>query len=152
MSFNLPIMKSFFDPNRSLGLTSPSFIDNWFNDMNRGSYERRLTPTEFCPSVDISETDSDYYLEAELPGLKKEDIDIKLNGNIIYIHGKKEQTKEHKDRNFSTREISYGVFQKSMTLPPDIKSEAIDADLRDGILKIKIPRSKSSATKKISVK
>jgi HSP20 family protein len=101
MSFNSPIVKSFFDPNKEPGITIQSFIDNWFNHMNRGAYERRLTPTEFCPSVDISETDSDYYLESELPGVKKEDIDIKLNGNIIYIYGKKERNKGHKDRNFS---------------------------------------------------
>lgn len=104
------------------------------------------------PRVDISETEFDYNLDVELPGIDQKDIDVKIDDNILTIKGKKEQKAETKEKNYYTREIYYGSFQRSISLPNNIKADAVDAKYENGILHITIPKKTHETAKKIEVK
>ena len=101
------------------------------------------------PRVDISETEFDYNLDVELPGIDQKDIDVKIDDNILTIKGKKEQKAETKEKNYYTREIYYGSFQRSISLPNNIKADAVDAKYENGILHITIPKKTHETAKKL---
>jgi len=107
---------------------------------------------QFYPHVDFSETDNDYSLEFDLPGLKKEDIDIKLDGQLLTIRGTREEKHKTQGRNFYTKERSYGEFMRSITLPSNVKSDSIDASFQDGVLHITLQKHQGDSVKKINIK
>jgi len=153
MTFNLPSLKSAFRPTRGARADIDNLIDDFFNLSNR--LPRSLLTNEvqdFYPQLDISDTNSDYCLEMDLPGVKKEDVDIKVDNNIITIKGKKVLDTERKDDNFYSRERFYGNFQRSLTLPLGIKADKIDATFKDGVLTIKAPKTDVSSTKTVEIK
>ena len=84
--------------------------------------------------------------------IRKEDVDIKIDSNLITIKGKKEEVKEIKDVNFFTRERFYGNFQRSITLPFAIKSDKINASLKNGVLIIEAPKAEASSSQVIEIK
>jgi len=104
------------------------------------------------PRLNISETDNKYFIEAELPGVKQSDLELKLDNNILVIKGKTEESKESKERNYFTRERYYGSFQRSLTLPNNINENDITANFKDGILNIEITKKLENSTKNIEVK
>ena len=108
--------------------TRDSIFDDLFNELYS-------LPTSFLsksgmdlsPRIDISETDSEYKIEAELPGINQKEIDVKIDNNILTIKGKKEDIKEEKEKNYHLRERYYGAFQRSISLPNNIEPEKIKA-------------------------
>jgi HSP20 family protein len=129
-------------------------VDDFFNNFDHQLTNSlfSIADNTFSPRLDISETDSDYCLELDLPGINKEDIDIKLDNNIIIIKGEKKLNNEHKDTNFYTRERFYGTFSRTLALPTNIKSEEVETTFEGGVLNIKIPKTKASSTKQIKIK
>ena len=130
-----------------------TLMDDFFNFSNQ--FPRSLLTREeqdFYPQLDISEANSHYCLEIDLPGVSKKDVDIKVDNNIITIKGKKELNKEHKDSNFYTRERFCGNFQRSLSLQLGINADKIDATFKDGVLTIKAPKTDISNTKTIEIK
>ena len=97
----------------------------------------------FYPKIDISDDEKTIYVEAEIPGVKKDNIKISLQDNILTISGEKKNESEEKknDKNFYRSERVYGSFTRSFTLPEEINSESVDAKFEDGTLKIKIGKS-----------
>jgi HSP20 family protein len=97
----------------------------------------------FNPKIDISDDEKNIYVEAEIPGVKKDNIKISLQDNILTISGeKKSETEEKKnDKNFYRSERVYGSFTRSFTLPEEINSDSIEAKFDDGVLKIKIGKT-----------
>jgi HSP20 family protein len=93
--------------------------------------------------MDISEDEKNIFVEAEIPGIKKEDMKITLQDNILTITGEKRKDKEEKDskRNFFRSERVYGSFTRSFTLPEDINPDSVDAKFDNGILNIKISKA-----------
>jgi HSP20 family protein len=104
-------------------------------------------PMQFSPRIDISEDEKKIYVEAEVPGIKKDDLKISVQDNILTISGeKKSEVEEKKDKNFYRSERCYGTFQRSFTLPADINRDKTEAKFEDGILKISIEKSKPKDT------
>jgi HSP20 family protein len=97
----------------------------------------------FYPKTDISDDEKNIYVEAEIPGVTKDNIKISLQDNILTINGEKKNENEEKenDKNFYRSERVYGSFTRSFTLPEEINSESIDAKFEDGTLKIMIEKS-----------
>ena len=97
----------------------------------------------FNPKIDISDDEKNIYVEAEIPGVKKDDLKISLQDNILTMSGeKKSETEENKkDKNFYRSERVYGSFTRSFTLPEEINPDSVDAKFEDGILKIKIEKT-----------
>ena len=105
----------------------------------------------WSPAVDISELSDSYSIYAELPGIKKDDVKITMNDNIITVRGEKKNESEKKGGTFSRIERSYGVFERSFTLPAAVKSDAIEARYNDGILTINLPKKEEAKEKVIGV-
>lgn len=102
--------------------------------------------------LDVSETNSHYTIELDIPGVKKDDINISVDNNVLTIKGKKEIDKERKDSNYYSRERFYGDFKRSMSLPSGVKTDKIEASFKNGVLTIQMPKEKSSSVKTIDIK
>ncbi|MGE5399859.1 MAG: Hsp20/alpha crystallin family protein [Ignavibacteriales bacterium] len=94
----------------------------------------------FTPRIDISEDETHLFVEAELPGIKKEDLKITLHDNILTLRGEKKRVEEKRDKNFYRNERTYGSFTRSFTLPVEVNSEKIDAKFEDGTLMVKMEK------------
>lgn len=94
----------------------------------------------FSPRIDISEKNDKILVEAEIPGVKKEDLKITLQDNILTIKGEKKKEEESKDNNYYRCERSYGSFSRSFTLPAEVDTEKVDAKFSDGMLKIELKK------------
>jgi len=117
----------------------------------RGTEEEGLVTGTWAPAVDIYETDDKVVLKAELPGLKKEDIDIQIRDNTLTLKGEKKFEKEVKEENYHRVERAYGSFQRSFTLPSTIKQEGIEASFKDGVLEISLPKVEEAKPKQIKI-
>ena len=107
----------------------------------------------FSPRMDVSETDKEIVVSAELPGLADEDIDVSLSLGMLTISGEKKQEKEKKGRNYYHVERSYGSFQRSIPLPAEVDTNQVDAVFKKGVLTVTLPKTGAAqAGKKIAVK
>ena len=107
---------------------------------------------EWLPSMDVSETDGEISVRAELPGLEAEDIDLDISGDILSIRGQKKGKEETKEENYYTRESYYGSFQRSIRLPSEVQDDKVDASFKNGVLDIRLPKSEKTGSKKIKIK
>lgn len=103
------------------------------------------------PVVDIFETDHATVIKADLPGLKKEDITINVEGNVLCIAGERKTDDEVKKENYYRRERSYGMFRREFTLPSTVDADKIKAEFKDGVLKVDIPKPEDKKPKSIAV-
>jgi HSP20 family protein len=106
---------------------------------------------EWLPSFEVRETQDSYVFKADLPGVKKEDIDVSLRGTRLQISGKRESEKENKDDTYYTYERSYGSFTRAFTLPAEIDAEHVHSELKDGVLTLAIPKKAAAQAKKIPI-
>jgi HSP20 family protein len=154
MTLNLPIFRSRSTDIANNRSNIENIFEEFFNDFNRLS-SPLLSETmraNLLPRLNISETDSKYFIEAELPGVKQNDVELKLDNNILIIKGNAEETTENKERNYFMRERYHGSFQRSLKLPNNINEDDINATFKDGILNIEITKKLENSTKKIEVK
>ena len=134
-------------------------IDRLFSDFFGADFPRLAHfqwDGGFSPSMDVTETDGQLEVTAELPGLDEEDVEVSLTDGVLTIKGeKKSETKEEdKDRSHYRLERSYGSFRRSFQLPPEIDAEKVSASFDKGVLKIAIAKTEAArtATRKIEVK
>jgi HSP20 family protein len=109
---------------------------------------------DFTPAVNTREDADAYYIDVDLPGVKKEDVEISIDKNILTIKGKREVRKEVKEEDYYRIESAYGSFARSFTLPEKVDTEKIEAKTENGVLEIVIPKLKveKDTTKKIEIK
>ena len=113
-----------------------------------GNGERELlATTDWAPSCDIRESDKEYRVHAELPGIKREDVHVTLESGVLTIQGERREEKEDKGEKFHRRELSYGKFMRQFTMPEDGDESKVDATFKDGILNIVIAKSKTKTSK-----
>jgi len=108
----------------------------------------------FVPSVNTRESDDAYYVEVDLPGIKKEDIEITTEDNVLTISGERKYKDEVKEDDYYKVESRYGKFSRSFTLPEKVDVENIHAESKDGVLEVVIPKLKEEENKprKIEIK
>jgi HSP20 family protein len=106
----------------------------------------------WSPAVDIREDKDAYFVEVELPGLTKDEVKITMENNILTIQGEKKQEKEEKRRDYHRSERVYGSFQRSFTLPSSVKNDKIEAQYKNGILTVTLPKVEEAKPKAIEVK
>ena len=109
---------------------------------------------DFVPAVNTREADDAYYVEVDLPGVEKEDISIDVKDNVLTISGERKLEEERKEDEFYRVESFYGKFERSFSLPEDVDADKIEAEAKDGVLTVKIPKAQSvdKAPKKIEIK
>ena len=105
----------------------------------------------FVPALDLSETAEGFLVEAAVPGLKPEDVEITVENNVLTIKGETRQEKEDKQRSFHRIERRFGSFQRTIALPNTVKPDAIKASLEHGVLRLEIPKAEEVKPRKISV-
>jgi HSP20 family protein len=110
------------------------------------------TSLEWSPSADISETDKEYLIRAELPAVKKEDVKVTVDAGMITIEGERKQQKEEKTEKFHRVESLYGNFTRSFSLPEDINVEGIRCEDKDGVLTVHIPKTHTEKSKAKQIK
>jgi HSP20 family protein len=103
---------------------------------------------EWLPSMDVSGTESEIGVRAELPGLEAEDIDLDVSGDVLSIRGEKKGKEETKEENYHTRESYYGSFQRSIRLPCEVQSDNVEASFKNGVLDIRLHKSVKTRPKK----
>jgi len=106
------------------------------------------------PRIDMSETDKEILVKAELPGLTEKDVEISISRDLLTLSGEKKQEKEQSEKGWYRMERQYGSFRRSIPLPYEIDSEKVEATFKNGLLSIKLPKSEvqQKATKSIPVK
>ncbi len=102
------------------------------------------------PAVNITEHRDEYMVSLAVPGMKKDDFKIDIDGNMLTVSSEQEESKEEKDKKFTRKEYNYSSFCRSFTLPEEINREKIEAKYEEGVLKISLPRKEEA--KKLSAK
>lgn len=130
-------------------------LEEMSNRLNRFFVDDFPPPTTagmWAPAVNVSENGDELVLTAELPGVRQEDVEIDLENNVLTIRGeKREERTEGEEGRFHLWERRYGSFQRSFTLPRTVKSDAIKATFRDGILTVHMPKAPEAKGRKISI-
>ena len=123
-------------------------FDDAFATMPRGA---DLDAGTWAPAVDLREEEGGFVLQADMPGMKKEDIDVHVENNILTIQGERRFESETKRDTYHRIERAYGKFTRSFALPVRVHSEGIKAAYKDGILEVSIPKAEESKPKRIAV-
>ena len=116
------------------------------------SGKEAMTVADWVPAVDISETDVEYLIKAELPEVKKEDVKVTVQHGVLTIHGERKHEKEEKGKRYHRVERSYGSFTRSFTLPDEVDEAKVRAEFKDGMLHLHLPKSEKAKPKAIDVK
>jgi HSP20 family protein len=129
-------------------------VDAMFNRMMSNHYWPRLAlegnggkKVQWAPSADISETEKEYVIRAELPAVDKDNVQVMLDQGLITIKGERKQQKEDKNEKFHRVESFYGSFERSFSLPENVDSDAIRCESKDGVLSVHIPKAELSKNK-----
>ncbi len=141
---------------RDLGRASRDIMQRLQDEMDdmltRFFGEGRGLQGESLPMVDVSETAGEIEVRMDAPGVKPEDIDIQLEGNLLTISGVRREEKEESGRTWHRVERSMGSFSRTVTLPCSVREEQVQANYRDGILAITMPKPEEAHRRKIEVK
>lgn len=111
-----------------------------------------MTVAEWSPLVDIVEDDKAYLIKAEIPEMKKEDVKISVQENVLSISGERKYEKEEKGEKYHRVERAYGSFLRSFILPEDADGTKVSAEYKDGVLNVHLPKSEKAKPKAIEVK
>jgi len=107
---------------------------------------------DLTPRMDVSETDKEFEITAELPGLEEKDVQVNFADGVLTIRGEKKAEKEEKDKNFHLVERSYGSFSRALELPDGVNPDSIQASIANGVLSVRVAKPAPGQVKKIDVK
>ncbi|MBF0327521.1 MAG: Hsp20/alpha crystallin family protein [Nitrospirae bacterium] len=149
---DVPVKREEDNPIALLRRDIDSLFDNFFRGFSMEPLGGNFA--SFSPSVDITETDKEIKVTAELPGMDEKDIDVSLNKDTLTIKGEKKEEKEDKGKNYYRVERSFGSFSRTIPLPVEIETDKIEAKFKKGVLTVNLPKSAKAMAekKKIAVK
>lgn len=127
--------------------TIPSLFGRWPRQLGQEG-----ETYDWSPAADIGETDDEYLVKAELPGVKREDVKVSLEEGVLTIAGERKLEEEEKGRKMHRMERFYGAFCRSFGLPEDADASGIRAECKDGVLNVHIPKSKVMKPKAVEIK
>ncbi|MBN2565862.1 MAG: Hsp20/alpha crystallin family protein [Candidatus Eisenbacteria bacterium] len=119
-------------------------VRNWVSPVS-------FSESDWNPSIDVSESENEIVVKAEVPGVDPGDVEISVDSNNLIISGEKRQEEEEKDRNYYRLERSYGSFRRSFALPADVDVDKIKASSKDGVISVVIPKSGERKSKKVKI-
>lgn len=141
-----------WDPFRELEEMSDR-LNRFFarQDSRRSDGKETLTMADWMPSVDISETDGEFQITAELPEVKKEDVKVTTDNGVLMLQGERKEPEE-KGRKIHRMERSYGRFVRSFMLPDLVDDTKVKSEFKEGVLHLHLPKSEKARPKAIEVK
>ncbi|MEW6324561.1 MAG: Hsp20/alpha crystallin family protein [Nitrospirota bacterium] len=135
-------------------------MERWFDDVLGGPWRRfglpdwwrrrELIPRQ--PAIEISEDRDSLIVKAEIPGLKKEDLQVNLAEGLLTIRGERKHEEEKKEKGYFYSERSYGSFSRSIQLPAEVQSDKVNASFKDGVLEIRLPKTEQAKQREVSIK
>jgi len=137
-----------FDPFKELRTLEDRINQAFSSDLSKNVL------SDFSPSVNTREGEYAYHIDVDLPGVKKEDISVKVENNVLTLKGERKTKEEVKKEDYYKMESSFGSFMRSFTLPDNVDAENIHAENKDGVLEITMPKKekKAKTSKEIKVK
>jgi HSP20 family protein len=130
-------------------------VNERLNRMFDEAFDARSNNLEYgqwAPAVDLKEEGGQFVLKADMPGMKREDIDIQVENNLLTISGERRFEEDERREDYHRIERAYGKFVRTFTLSTRVKADAITASYKDGILTVEIPKAEESKPKKIAIK
>jgi len=121
-------------------------------DESVGSPRETSTVRAWAPPVDVYEDENSFLIKVELPEINREDVKVSLNENVLSISGERRVENEEKRQNYHRVERTYGQFFRSFTLPQNVNVDAINAQVKDGVLRLTLPKKEEAKPKQIEVK
>lgn len=144
---NVPTTRS-----RAMTTWPGSLMQTMLDDFFTG-FPTTRQESDWMPRADIYEAENKYVMELDLPGLKREDVQVTCAGDILKISGKREQEREVNTENIHRMERVHGTFTRQFTIPGEVNPDQIKANMKDGVLKVEMPKTNQgrSQEKKISI-
>jgi HSP20 family protein len=126
-------------------------INQLFEDSVGKTSSEGVALSTWTPAIDVYEDDNSFLIKLELPEVNKEDVKVNLHDNTLSITGERRIENEDRREGYHRVERSYGQFYRSFTLPPNVNTEAINAQFKDGVLRLTLPKKEEAKPKQISV-
>jgi HSP20 family protein len=104
------------------------------------------------PAIEVYEEKGDVVVKAELPGLKKEDVELNISDNLLTIRGEKKKEEEVKEKGYYYSERSYGGFTRTIEIPKDIQHDKVRATFKEGVLEVRLPMTEEAKRKEVKIK
>lgn len=139
-----------YDPFRDLR-TLQEEVNRLFSTNLRGFGDEGIARGAWTPSVDIFENKDQIVLEAELPGMKREDFELTVENNVITLRGERRFEKRDESDNYHRVERSYGSFTRSFTLPQGVSAEGANAEYHNGVLRVTLPKREEAKSRRIEI-
>jgi len=130
-------------------VSAPRLAPRWFDDMMGSALGAATNPRPFNPDIDVRATEDELLLACDVPGVKREDLDVTLHEHVLTIKGVRKFESKSQEQVMIGR--SYGSFSRSFTLPPSLDEEKLAADLVDGVLTIRIPKVPKAKPFKVQI-
>lgn len=127
-------------------LTTPVFPTFNFEPM------KKAFEPKWLPALDLTETDKDFILRAEIPGVPRENLDVHMEGDVLTLTGHREKKTSEKDENMLWEEREAGQFIRTLRLPKAVEANKVEANYTDGILTVRLPKTETSVKSKIVIK
>lgn len=149
-----PARRADVDPFRGFQREMNRLFDDLFNDVPLALRpgDGGLAAAGFSPRVDVSETEKEVRVSAELPGMDEKDITVEMDDAAITIRGEKKEEREDKGNNWYTREQSYGSFHRIIPLPASVEGEKANAKFKKGVLTITVPKKEEELATRTAIK
>jgi Molecular chaperone (small heat shock protein) len=140
-----------YDPFRDLRSLQDEVNRLFSTNLTRAFGEEGIARGAWNPSVDIYENKDQIVLEAELPGMKREDFDLSIENNVITLRGERRFEKKDESDNYHRVERAYGSFTRSFTLPQTVQAESVTAEYRNGVLRVVMPKREEVKARRIEI-
>jgi len=140
-----------YDPFRDLRSLQDEVNRLFSTNLNRVFGDEGIARGAWNPNVDIYENKDQIVIEAELPGMSREDFDLSFENNVITLRGERRFEKKDDSDNYHRVERSYGSFTRSFTLPPTVSGEGISAEYRNGVLRVTLPKREEVKARRIEI-
>ena len=140
-----------WEPAREM-MTLREAMDRLFDDAFTRPLSVRDGWSMASPAIDMYQTDNDVVVKASIPGIKAEEVQINIAGDILTLKGEVKQEEDRKERSWHIREQRFGSFERSIVLPTDVKSDQAEAVFENGILTITLPKADEVKPKTINIK
>lgn len=141
-----------YDPFRDLRNLQEEVNRLFTGNVGRSFDDEGLARGSWSPSVDIYENKDQLVLEAELPGMNREDFDLSIENNVITLRGERHFEKKEDTDNYHRVERAYGTFTRSFTLPNTVSAEGASADYSNGVLRVTLPKREDTKARRIEIK
>lgn len=141
-----------YDPFRDLRTLQDEVNRLFSTNLSRAFGDEGIARGAWMPNVDIYENKDQIVLEAELPGMNREDFDLSIENNIITLRGERRFEKKDDGDNYHRVERAYGTFTRSFTLPQTVSAEGATADYKNGVLRVTLPKREEVKARRIEVK